>query len=422
MKESDHLDGSKALFQSKVVLYTDAIFKLEVFFAPVMVAFYLNYMHVSFSQMSLFFSLVLIMTIILEVPCGTISDLMGRKKTFLIGKLIYLIAMVSIIFFHDFQFLIIIAFMFALGNSLSSENLHSLVVENLLSADVAQEEFFKIDTKANSIGFIVGGVAAVIGGYLGSINLVIPLLVDIVLLALLIIVILIIINDTKDYAQEGSIKDVLKSFKKFWSIIKEGTSIIINNKFILFIFVFGGISFGVIRTGFNYYQPLLEEFSIDLAVFGWILFSFNIVSALSSYTASKVPKKSVNNFSFVFITIGLMLVSGLILLFTNVSSVLIIIALGLHQIIRGFSNSYLSYSINKELPNNSDTRTTILSAGSFIRALVASILMSVSGYLTEFLGLSLGFALLSLLGTFIIVLSLIVYVNQNKNVRRSYNG
>ncbi len=45
----------------KIVLLVNAIFSLEIFFVTVMVAFYLDYIGISFKEMTYFFSLILLL-------------------------------------------------------------------------------------------------------------------------------------------------------------------------------------------------------------------------------------------------------------------------------------------------------------------------------------------------------------------------
>ncbi|WP_144518838.1 MFS transporter [Bacillus thuringiensis] len=409
------------LFRSKLVLYTESILSLEIFFAPIMIVFYLNYVKLSFEQMSIFFSLILVLSIFLEIPCGAISDWFGRKKVFLMGKLIYLISMIMLIFIKDFSLLLGIAFFFALGSALSSGNLHAIIVETILKTKTPKEYFFEITTKAHSMGFVSGGIAAIIGGYLGSMNLIFPLVMDCFFLFVTIIIGSICIEEVQSVKQSSyqkynhfnlynSIKIAINEFK---NIIKDGIHIILKQKNLLFIFLFSAICFGVLRAGFNYYQPILENLKVDVKLFGWLLLLFNIISAICSYLAGKVNENFINSFQFVYVTILFMLISGLLFLFYSDSLFIVLSSLVIHQIIRGFSDSYTSYSINVAIPENSEFRTTILSTGSFMKSLIGASIMSSLGGLTGTIGLNFSFSILSLFGGVAILICLLILFRVN---------
>lgn len=197
------------LKKMNIVMYSESILANEVFFAPILVAYYLNFIGLSFEQMSLFFAISLVFSWILEVPSGAFSDWFGRKRAFILGKIIYIFTLLLLLVFKDFSAILILAFTMSMGNAISSGNLSSIIYENLDDIGSNKESFFRMTSKASSIGFLVSAIAAVTGGYLGNLDLRIPLIIDIIMFTASLIITLIFLEErSKTYLLRNNKHDV----------------------------------------------------------------------------------------------------------------------------------------------------------------------------------------------------------------------
>lgn len=416
----------QVLRRINIVMYSEAIFSLEIFFAPIMIAFYLNYIGLTFQEMSLFFSTSLITGWILEIPSGAFSDWFGRKKAFLFGKFIYLIGMLSLLVIKDFELLLVIAFILSLGSSMGSGNLSAIIYENLDTLKIEKDAFFRISSRAGSFSFLSSAIASILGGYLGTIDLRIPLILDCIFIFSTILIGWTFIEERSNsyllknnqgYSQKLVLIKFKKAFVDMFNLTKEGFLLSIRNNKILFIFLVSSISFGILRTGFNFYQPIFEEFSINLEVFGIILAIFNVIAAVTSYFAGKTPENFIESNGFIILTVIFLSLSGFLVYFNFGFTILVGLAFAIHQIVRGFITPYISYSINKEIPLGSKSRTTILSFDFLLRAAVGTLIMTLSGIITTITGLSIGFVIVSLSGALILLLLCVVFQSISKKQR-----
>ena len=395
------MNNNNELNKIKIVLYMNAILSLEIFFAPVMIAFYLNYIGLTFNQMSLFFSFIIVLNIIFEIPSGALSDLIGRKKSFILGKLIYLFAMLSLILIQNLDFLVITALLFSIGNSLSSGNLSSIIYKNLSYIKKEKSYYFILSSKSMSISLISSGIASIIGGYLGVIDLRIPLIMDIVFLLFnLLIVSFFLIELDANYNQK--ISKFNNIYNDFYNILLEALKVSIYSKKIIFIFIFSALLFSLARVGFNFYQPMFEALDINLYIFGYILFSFNIIAAISAHFISKLKEVNIN---FILILTVILLIFSIICIYISNFAILLFFAFSFHQIIRGYISTYSQYYLNEEIHINHKSRTTILSFQNFFNALLCSITMGVSGFITSLYGMKLSLLIL----TIFVLLSIIFF-------------
>ena len=401
------------LIKMEIVLITNAIFSLEIFFVPVMVAFYLNYIGMSFLEMTYFFSVILFLNILFEIPSGALSDTIGRKRAYLIGKTIYVVAMILLLFANSFLFLLLIALLFSIGNSLASGNLSAIIYQNLSFLNQKKESFFSILAKTSSICFLFAGIASIVGGYLGTYDIRIPLIVDIFLVILNIFIGYLFIEELDSSTIVKKKKTLNLIFISIKTNIINGFNASIDNKSILFIILFSSIVFSVLRAGFNFYQPILESVDINLVFFGNLLFFFNIIAAITSYFFSKTSKNFLENNSLIYLTIVLLLLSG-ITLFNFTSYTYVIIAFLIHQIIRGYYLIYTTFAINIEIPINHESRTTILSFKNFFTMLLATITMSISGMLVSITNLHYSFIIMSIFGGIFIFCILLMRSKKRK--------
>jgi hypothetical protein len=83
----------------------------------------------------------------------------------------------------------------------------------------------------------------------------------------------------------------------------------------------------------------------------------------------------------------------------------VILAILCHQVCRAMSPSFFSFAINRRIPIDSSTRTTVLSISSLVRAIVLASVLALSGLSGETFTYSISFFILSLVvgGTLLVV-------------------
>ncbi len=389
--------------QSKIVLYVEAIFSIEIFLASVMVEFYLKYVGLTFEQMSWFFSVILLLNCLITVPCGTLSDMMGRKRAFILGKIIYLLAMLSLFFVHRFEFVLATAVVFSFGAALSSGNLNAIVYENLNKIG-EKGRFFQLASRATSLGLVSSALACLSSGYLGDFDLRLPLAIDCILLLSTLVVALLFLDDTIEESAKPTPQVAAKVFQEFGHILRTGVKLAVTNRTVFSVILFSAICFGVLRAGFNFYQPMLGSFNVSLPEFGWMMAGFNLCAAFCAYCFSFLPSMLTDGLKLGWLVIVLMLSSSILILFGGTALPLVFSAIVIHQMIRGLVDPYVRYAINKEIPAGHPSRTTVMSLCFMLRAIAASLAMVAGGKLLHGSAYADAFAIVSALGGIVILL------------------
>lgn len=111
------------------------IFYLEEFLSSVFIFFpafmivYFRSLGLSFFQISLITTAILFFRFVFEIPTGAMADLFGRKISVLLGLLIEGFAFLSLLFFDNFSFLILIFSIIGFAESFDSGARESWVVD-----------------------------------------------------------------------------------------------------------------------------------------------------------------------------------------------------------------------------------------------------------------------------------------------------
>jgi len=171
----------------KYYCFISAIFPLEAFISPVIVIFYMNYVGISFLQYSNFMSILLILNMIFEIPMGLVSDLMGRRHALIMGNFIYASALLSILWVDSIWYLVPIAFLLSVGQSLGSGNLASIGHDAFSEDERTREEFAEFLSKVGSLSVAFAAIAALLGGWLAEKDLSFPMIADAMLIYLKVI-------------------------------------------------------------------------------------------------------------------------------------------------------------------------------------------------------------------------------------------
>ncbi len=132
------------------------------FYVPIKVV-YFHQVTNSYSTASIIISAVWIFQALLEVPTGIFSDMIGRKKTIVLGALCAVLAYFLYAAGHDFWIFILGSFFEGGSRSFFSGN-NNAYLHNLLSDDQKEAEYHHYYGKLNSAMGVAGFAAALGSG------------------------------------------------------------------------------------------------------------------------------------------------------------------------------------------------------------------------------------------------------------------
>jgi MFS family permease len=189
------------------------------FFIPVLALFYIA-SQVPIEQFALIMSVFSLATLLLEIPRGVLADLLGKKKTLLVSRFLYIIEIFIIAFFNGFWPFLIAKIISGFGVSLSSGTGEAFLYDTLKRLK-RENDYEKINGKLGTITNISGAFVFLIGGFLFSINYKLPALVS---LPFIIIGFLLTFYYTEPYKNKRSLslKNSLLQLKEGYDYLKRG--------------------------------------------------------------------------------------------------------------------------------------------------------------------------------------------------------
>lgn len=333
------------------------------------------------TNISLYIGLYALTVIIFEFPSGILSDLVGRKKTFLSSNICVFLSYLFI-YFSDNSVLLIFACIFlGIGRALGSGSIEAIEIEQSIEKN-GMASISKINNtlaKLESMGLAFGSL---FGGYLAYLDKTYTIILVILMIFHIVIflIALLIINESYEFDRNTKLKILVsENLNSFKSTIKKSS--------ILKIILVMGVVLGMILTTIEtYWQPTLinllpqnliwilgfSSFSAYLAIAIGSIFGEKL---LNSKFLSKISQKKLYYFFRILLAFAVMTISicNSWYLFIIIYSMLYLL-LGIGNL---FENNLLHSSINNH------HRATMLSisslfmkSGGVISSILGTIIMS----------------------------------------------
>ena len=348
--------------------YLYKIFAGMFFSVPIMVLFWQDN-GLSLTQVMLLQSIFALLTVILEIPSGYFADIYGRKQTLIIAGIMGLFAMVAYSLGHNFLHFLIAEIFFALNVSFTSGTTSAFMFDTLQNLG-EEKQYKKIWGNALFYGMIALAFSNSLGGFIAKFNLRYTFYASIPFFTI-IIPLLFTIHEpqrNKIIIEKGYTKELL-------GILKIS---LIQNKKLRWIIIYSGVIYAFNQSALWLYQPYFIVSGLDIAYFGIVFASFQIVAAFSSKYAHKIEQKLGQKYSLVMLTF---LVAGSYILMSNFIFLFSFTFCFIQQFVRGFKNAAVTDYINQL--TTSSMRATVLSAESFIGRLIYAVIIPIFGWVAD---------------------------------------
>jgi len=224
----------------------------------------------TFREVILLESIYYISVVILEVPSGYFSDRIGRKKTLVISSLAFAASYLAFGFWRpDFVLFAIAQILLATGFSFMSGTDTAFHYESLVDKGM-EREFPDREAKVQSWSSYAGGLAALLGGLLGSVQLSYGYIVSFVFMLPALFISARFSEPTNN--SEASAALPLTQLKEIGRYYK--------SKELVWLFLFSVVLYALIHVPYEFYQPYLSlleqnDFNIplDAALYSGVLFA-----------------------------------------------------------------------------------------------------------------------------------------------------
>lgn len=310
-------------------------------------------------------SIYYLAVVVLEVPSGYFSDSMGRKKTLVISSICFSASYLMFgLFSPEFTVFAFAQVLLALGFSFMSGTDTSFYYESLNEVGI-EDQFGVREAKIQAYTRYAGAIAALIGGFLGSINLSYSYLVSFLFMMPAILITL-RFKEPKTHGDKNRLSFInqLKTIAQY-----------LKTKELKWLFMITVVIYVLVHVPYEFYQPYLKllegEFDVgmDAAIYSGILFAATrfigaLIAGRSVIWTARFGLKAM----FVIALLVQLFLIGIFSLVLH--PMIIILILG-----RSVSMSLTSAPINAEIAPriNANQRATYFSVQSLVCRLSFSI-------------------------------------------------
>ncbi|ELZ41900.1 major facilitator superfamily MFS_1 [Halorubrum californiense DSM 19288] len=264
--------------------------KAVEFYRPIMYLFFLA-QGLSFTQIAVLEALYNLTTLFGEIPTGYVGDRVGRRNSLLVGTALISVTLLGIGLSSSFLPLAGLYVCWSLGYNFRSGSEDAWLYDTLTD-DLSEDEFASVRGRGESAALAVGAVAAVSGGYLGSVDLSYPWFVAAGVTSLGVPVLLTL--DEPETYEETASEDL--SLRRTVRIVRDVLSRRRLRSLLLYYYVlYAAVTYLV----FVFLQPIFETVVLDLGVpkpqveslLGWFYAAYSLVGAVLTYYTGAIRER-----------------------------------------------------------------------------------------------------------------------------------
>ena len=325
---------------------------------------------------SLIIGLYSVTVIAAEFPSGVFADLYGRKTSFLLSCVLYLISYCMFFFSRSAVILLIGMVVNGFSRAFSSGSIEALMIDHATEQCCPLERVTArlaiLESAGLGIGALVGGLLAEVGERF-SVNLGVNIVITVIILILTVLFVHEAPRIRADHVAITHRQRFQKQVKESLSFAKLGGTV----RILLIFFLLMGFSLSAIEV---YWQPALETYQPVYWLFGAVTFAGFAFVMFGSWVAERLlrahPSAGIRLLLLLKAPLGIALI---LFSFSNSEYSLIGLYLGLYLLI-GSSNVVESTLLNQIAP--SSHRASILSLFSLVLQL-GGVFASITGYLVS---------------------------------------
>lgn len=319
-----------------------------LFWGPILITYIQKVGGMSLADVYFLEAVCILGMVFLQVPLGALADLLGRKKLLIIGMMFVFGETIIFALANNAAMIWLANILWSIGFSCISGADAALLYDTLKLLG-REDEYKVIEGRAWSYRFLAAALTSITVGYLAAINLRLPLMLDVLVIAANLIICCFFVELPKTPGPKSS----------YIKLLKSGGAFTVKHKEVLWAIIFA-VFIGVIaKIWFFTYNPYFEQVNLPLVYFGYIFCLLNLIAGLSSYFAALAIKKIGDPASVLLI----ILLNSLPILamgyFLAPAAAFLVL---LENIVRGYLNPFMGQLLQKYLV--SKTRATVTSIQS----------------------------------------------------------
>ncbi len=369
-------------------------------FMPIVVPFY-EENGLAMKDIMLLQAIYSVAIVILEIPSGYLADVIGRRRTLILGSVFGTLGFATYSLSHGFTGFLVAEIILGIGQSCISGADSAMLYDSLLERG-EEKKYTRFEGRITSLGNIAEAIAGIIGGLLAGISLRIPYLAQ---------------SFVAFIALPAAIT-LVEPVRKMPLINRGIMEIFQIARFALFKdrplrrnILFSAITGTSTLTMAWFAQPFFEHAGIDILYFGILWTTLNLTVALTSYNAHHLEKRIGQSRSILLIAVALPL--GYLAL-SRFQQAWGLIILYLFYLVRGYATPVLKDYINRVTASH--IRATVLSVRNFIIRLFFALTGPLLGWVKDIYSLPQALTLAGFVFLAFCIMAAILFLSSGKEM------
>ena len=330
-------------------------------------------------QLKAFYSIAIV---IFEIPSGYLADVIGRRKTLIIGSILGTLGFAVYSFFSGYWAFLIAETTLGIGMSCVS-GADSAMMYDSLKAMGKENEYVKYEGMNFSVGNYSEALAGLLGGLLAEISLRLPFYIQTGIAFIAIPASIMLVEPPiQKRLQSVGIKDILRVVH--YALVK--------NRSLRWILVYSSVIGAATLTMAWIIQLYLSDIGFSEYKIGITAMILNLIVGTTTLFAYKIERKLRQKTIVWFTTLA---ITGSFVITGLYSSAWILIVFVLFYFSRGIATPVLKNYVN--LTTTSDIRATVLSIRSLIIRAMFSIIGPLFGWTSDHYSMSKAFLIIGIL-------------------------
>lgn len=390
----------KVIHPNIIRLYLIKIAKWFMLYMPIVVPFYESN-GLSMKDIMVLQAVYSIAIVVLEVPSGYLADVIGRRKTLIIGAMFGAVGFTTYSLSYGFLGFLVAEIILGIGQSCISGADSAMLYDSLLEKG-EEKKYTRFEGRITSIGNIAEAVAGILGGLLAGITLRIPYLAQTFVAFIALPAAITLVEPVRHVP-------LIKA--GFMEIVHIARFALFKDRPLRRNILFSAITGTATLTMAWFAQPFFEYAKIDIVWFGLLWTSLNLTVAITSYTAHYFEQKMGQKRSILLIS-TLIPLGYLALSRFHLPTGLII--LYLFYLVRGYATPVLKDYINRI--TDSGIRATVLSVRNFIIRLLFAITGPLLGWVKDVYSLPQALILAGIIFLVLSIFTAILFLASGKEM------
>ena len=382
-----------------------------LFFYSIEFLFYTITKKLTASEVLIINGFYLFFRIMGQVFAVAITDLLGKRKSIIIGNILIVLYMLILIFLPGAISVILADLMFALGYDMKT-----IAEPNLLYDSVSTKGgdglYTKLDAKGGSWYYILDGIASLTAGYLFVINNYLPMFIC---LGFTIISTILSFKFKDIYEVKRKEKvGIINTLKDYKRDLKSAFKFILKSRRMKAFILFQIVLYSLITIIDTYSSDLLTDIGIKEEQFSMIFAILTLIGGIS-ISLRRPIEKSFKNRTLSFLSIlyigACIIIGGVSSIYTDQAIIPLVLVM---YAIQKICTSIWYILENKYLKNftKENMRNKITFTYEFIGGISASIFSILGGLLLEVLNVENAFLLVGIIS----FISIIIVLNYMKTI------